>query len=247
MNHVNLLVCLSPSQLHLPCWGRTTACLRISHSASPRCWACVCTALGPSGRRTQISNRPVLLHRGRGGDKQQHPSDKHKSCCPRQRRLAAVKTYPARWWRCWHRKGRSCLRPPNLECPRTSPGWTSSVWRWRSQQTGSPWHLQHTEAVCAQEPPGEPQSGAVSSDNFIPVTLEAAVRSILGDLREPVALDIKDFSSAVTLLWPKPHSNHNRKRLLHLTFVPVPYVKRCVVMVTHNSSSTGSFSAGRRT
>lgn len=62
-NQVNWPVCLSPSRLHLPCWGRTTACLRIFGSASPRCWACVCKALGPSGQRTQISGLPVLLLR----------------------------------------------------------------------------------------------------------------------------------------------------------------------------------------
>ena len=56
-------VCLFHSQSHLPCWGRTTACLHISHSAAPRCSACVCRAPDPSGRKTQTPGRPVLLQK----------------------------------------------------------------------------------------------------------------------------------------------------------------------------------------
>lgn len=60
---VDLPVCLFHSLLHLPCWGRTTPYLHISHSASPRCWVYVCRAPDPSGRRTRTPGRPVLLHR----------------------------------------------------------------------------------------------------------------------------------------------------------------------------------------
>lgn len=59
----DLLVCRSHCLLHPPCWGRTSVCLHISRSASPLCWGCVCTGPDPSGQRTQISDRSVLLHR----------------------------------------------------------------------------------------------------------------------------------------------------------------------------------------
>lgn len=57
-----------------------------------------------------------------------------------------MQPYQKRWWHCWHQKGTPYLHPPTLECPQTSPGWISSVWRWKSQRSGNLWHLQYTTA-----------------------------------------------------------------------------------------------------
>lgn len=50
-----------PCRPHPPCWGKSAACRRMSHSASPRCWVFACTGPVPWDQKTRRSSPPVAL------------------------------------------------------------------------------------------------------------------------------------------------------------------------------------------